>query len=62
MFVVKRPRYGVDKVLDEIEGMFLNSPYFRNRMYQIWLSLEAKDRKAIRYEIKIGRASCRERV
>ena len=52
MKIARRPRYGIEKVLDDIEHIFLNSWHFRGRMYLLWLGLSIEDRHSIRLEIR----------
>ena len=52
MFAVRKPKYGLEKIVYEIEDLFLNSPYFRGRMYFLWLSLPQRDKDGIKREIK----------
>ena len=50
--MIKRPHYGVDKVLDGIEEILLNSKYLHNRFYMSWLGLKSSDRAKVREEIR----------
>ena len=50
--VKKRPKYNIDATLDDIEKVFLNSKYFHNRMYMLWVGLKEEDKRGVRNEIK----------
>lgn len=48
---LKRKRLGIDRFIYELEGLFLNSEYLRNRFYFSWLNLEEKDKAGFRSEV-----------
>jgi hypothetical protein len=49
---LKLKKYGLDKVIYNLEGLFLNSRYLRDRFYQIWLGLSEYDKTNFMREVK----------
>ncbi|SRR5258708_20379927 len=48
----KKKRYGINKIMYELEGLFLNSRHLENRFYQLWLGLSEYRKERFRQEVK----------
>jgi len=47
-----RRRFGTDKFIYELEGLFLNSKWLRNRFYLPWLGLTEGDKERFMKDVR----------
>lgn len=50
-YLAKKKHYGLNRVIWEIEDLFLNYRYFHTKMYYLWFSLTENDRERIKARI-----------